>query len=497
MPFWIKELKVTDWTLGAHPELKPYAETITKFYTSDVDLVFKSKEDAIEALKDHDKIVAMSFRVGRNPLDNTPTSISQRLADLANYSRLIQRNERKPYKGRYYSTLDKAEQQGAELFQTENDPEAFVNNRCIYYFQGAYMAGDQFAVGAALAHDLKSRLILLYQLGEEPAAKKLLKFYGASCKLTYDRLLLVRVEDSRSACKSCNEFVGHRINKETYHLAGTLRFLERMHPRAIFCPVGGATTSLAKSVLEQRDRGILAKWDNVDPNKNLYWAYRIDKFLRKKGVEKRQNYVIVWTRFSGKDGGAHPELDDSWTGLAQVCRGLLEKGLRVIVVGRPRSSKDIKVKMEHHLDKLDVEQGLVARHLLQIWGEYWKDDEGEASNDITGPHRAAEYGIFLRMISRAWDCRLVHLGMRSGAMDAAALLGMRTRFIEDKNNPQIERTTKWTGPDNTNLLYQRIPVTELPTWGARRDVYHQHDQKRGYSQADLDLILNSVTSAFG
>ncbi len=496
MPFRIKNINITVWTLKTHPDLLPYEATIKLFYGPAVELEFESKETAVEALKDPGKSVPMSFRVGTKPLAKTETSINQCLADLANHQR---RAEHAPFKKNYSETQDAAEQKGAELFATKNDPQAFVKNKCTYYFQGAYMSGDQFAVGAALTHDPQSRLILLYQLGEETAARRLLKFYGASCRLTSDRLLLVQVPDSKSACKACGTVVDHRIKNEPCKISVVeLQFLEGINRGAILCPVGRATTDVAASVLKPNATGMLVPWDNVDPNTNRYWAYRIDKFLWKQGVEKFKDYVIVWTRFSGKDGGAHPELDDSWTGLGQVCRGLLERGVRVIVVGRPRFNKDIKEKMATHLNRLDAEQGAVNRTHLQIWGEYWKNDEGAPRQDTIGPHRAAEYGIFLRMISKEWSCRLVHLGMRSGAMDAAALLGMRTRFIEDEHNQQIGRTTKWTGEDNANRLYQRIPVKELPTWRARKDVYQQQspEPQRGYLKADLELILASVMSAF-
>nr|BFE97227.1 hypothetical protein GCM10020185_77630 [Pseudomonas brassicacearum subsp. brassicacearum] len=88
----------------------------------------------------------------------------------------------------------------------------------------------------------------------------------------------------------------------------------------------------------------------------------------------------------------------------------------------------------------------------------------------------------------------MHLGMRSGAMDAAALLGMRTRFIENAGNEQIARTTKWTGATNTNLLYQRIPVAELPTWRARGREENLV-VKRGYLPTDLEMIVASVEGA--
>lgn len=97
----------------------------------------------------------------------------------------------------------------------------------------------------------------------------------------------------------------------------------------------------------------------------------------------------------------------------------------------------------------------------------------------------------------------MHLGMRSGAMDAAALLGMRTRFIENAGNQQIARTSKWVGASNSNPLYQRIPVSELSTRTARAMAKHENhvtarfkdEEIKGYLPEDLKLIVDSVEAA--
>jgi hypothetical protein len=236
----------------------------------------------------------------------------------------------------------------------------------------------------------------------------------------------------------------------------------------------------------------------VDPNQNTYWTYRIDKFLTQKGIHKSTNYAILWIRFSGKEGGAHAELDDSWTGLGQVVHALLKEGKNVVLVGRPRKNKSIVDKMNKHLKTLDEQKGAVPRDNLKIWGEYWKTESDELNTKIIGSTRAAEYAIFLRMTHSNWGCKLVHVGMRSGAMDAAALLGMKTLFVENAGNEQIGRTTKWTGPGNNNPLYKRLDVSEMPTWRARKAIHGYTDDDevvRGYQDDDLTKIVAQVNLA--
>ncbi|ROM93194.1 MULTISPECIES: hypothetical protein [Pseudomonas] len=493
MPFEVADISITAWSLMSptYETLKPHEALIKRFLGSDLQVRFPTTQAAAQALAQPAQAFPLKWRVGATPLAEANQSINQCLDALALYLR--DQDKRK-----YQDMLDEANATGGSLFTDarKNIPAQFVGQKCTYYYQGAYMSGDQFAVGAALRHDPSSRLILLYAAADEAAAKRLVKFYGTSCGVKAARLLPVLVTDAKAACETCRLVVDARINKSALppFTDAVLGFLAGVANGAKLCPVGGATTDVAASVLSGDGKGSIAKWDNVDPNTNRYWAYRLDKFLGLKGVVKGQSYVIVWTRFSGKDGGAHPELDDSWTGLGQVCHRLLKKGRNVIVVGRPRTNRDLNVKLTTHLGQLDQADGLVSRANLQVWGEYWKLDNGNPNQKIIGPNRAAEYAIFLRMKSAEWNCKLVHLGMRSGAMDAAALLGMRTRFIENAGNEQIARTTKWTGATNTNLLYQRIPVAELPTWRARGREENLV-VKRGYLPTDLEMIVASVEGA--
>ena len=480
-----KEIKSV-WGLGSGLEdLRPYYNsTLQNFVEAPAHYIFGSKTELLEALKNNHKTVKYKIESEKKTTEEE-TTISFVLDRI-----------------QYQKIQAGAKSDAERVFDAakKNDAKVFAGQRCDYYYQGAYMSGDQFAVGAALRQDGTSRLILLYGKDEENNAKNLVKFYVSSCKLSAERLLPVLVTDSKVAYQVCNEVLDKRLKKEALPLLqGNLAFLASIPTKgARLFPVGGATTNVAASVLSS-DQGTLAKDWGVDPSSNRYWAFRIDQFLNGKQVQKKGSYVILWTRFSGKGGGAHPELDDSWTGLGQVVHELLAKDRDVIVVGKPRNNRDIKAKFEEHLDELDKsKKKKVARDKLKIWGEYWKTDGGQPNEEIIGANRAAEYAIFLRMVHPDWGCKIVHLGMRSGAMDAAALLGMRTLFIEDKDNRQIERTTKWTGTGNDNPRYKRIPVSELPTWTAKtgnRKEQSKDPPRRGYNEKDLQMIVQAVESA--
>ncbi|MFJ2485355.1 hypothetical protein [Pseudomonas sp. NPDC087639] len=514
MAFQIGNTVITPYHLMAQyrVQLGNHKDTVQKFITFTGCIRFATVDAAKAALDAPDTAVAMVWDAANaNPLQSTPTvqrTISQCLSDVDTHvaqqrerERAAAKQAREPDKVKYNALRDTAKALGGELMTAaaDNDPVAFAGHYVTFYYQAAYMGGDQFAVGAALKSKPTSRLILFYSDNpqETGSAKSLISFYGVSCGLTRDRLLPVKVADSKAACKVASDVVDARLNKTANPAMAGLDFLGLI-PRisgATLNPVGGATTHVAASVMAGDGKGNVSGWTDVDPASNSYWAYRVDKFLGRKGIVRSAKYVIVWTRFSGQDGGAHPELDDTWMGLAQVCRGLLKAGKNIIVVGKPKGHDSLPEKLNASMDQLDIAgPPAVSRNGMQIWGEYWKNENEETFNGkIIGPNRAAEYAIFLRM-ARGWGCKLVHLGMRSGAMDAAALLGMRVRFIENTGNEQIERTTKWTGGSNTNKLYQRIQVSQTTRMAAAGKPKAQHEAQ-GYEPADLKLILDSVTAA--
>lgn len=300
-------------------------------------------------------------------------------------------------------------------------------------YQAAYMSGDMFAVGGALRLDSKTRALIIYDDNTENAAKRLLDFYLKQCDAI--RILAVKVNDAKAEYKA----FGETPNNMT--LAGI-----KSTQHVFFQSPGGAT----KLVGDQ----LSSKWGNSPLrgdwiSKELWHVKRIDRFLELKNVAKNNRYVVVWTRFSGKGAtvgaaaGAHPELDSSYAMLRQVISQRANFNRKIIVVGPDRRNK---------LGTLTSDSN------VSIWGEYYRDPKWPKGTD-----RAMEYGVFTRMQEDPWNNDVVHLGMRSGAMDAAALLNMKTYFIEDANNQQIDRTKKWTLASNTNDYYKRIDVEYLPT----------------------------------
>jgi hypothetical protein len=307
-------------------------------------------------------------------------------------------------------------------------------------YQAAYMSGDMFAIGAALKLDSTTRLVILHTKTELEKAKRLLSFYLGQC--SESRILLVEVTNSNDAYRGFPD--DYKTGTKT--TPNVLVELAKA-PRVLFKSPGGATSIVAA----KRKDG----WKGDDLR--TAWSPReawhideIDKFLTAKAVVKNARYLVLWTRFSGKGAtkggvpGAHPELDIGYNMIRQIVRRRSDFDRRIVIVGPDRGGK---------LDGIATADPNVTN-----WGEYYI-----GVTWTQGLDRAGEYGPFVRMADATWGCDIVHLGMRSGAMDAAALLGMRTLFVENADNPQIDRTKKWTGEKNDNPVYERVGVSALPT----------------------------------
>lgn len=308
-------------------------------------------------------------------------------------------------------------------------------------YQAAYMSGDMFAVGAALRLNGDTRVLLIYESATEAAAKKLFDFYQKQCGGSAARILAVEVPDAKDQYK---KFGAGWPAKPTIEGELTLYQIKQT-PHVLFQSPGGATAIVGKAIGGNWGSSTLRQdWATTE----LYHKTKIDRFLAAKGITPNGRYVILWTRFSGKGAtlasgpGAHPELDISYELIRQVIAQRTHFNRSIIIVGPDRHGKLAALAAPPH---------------VQVWGEYYR------VKWTRGMDRAMEYAVFTRMQEDPWNCDVVHLGMRSGAMDAAALLNMKTYFIEDAANQQLERTQKWTGTANDNDYYKRIDVANLPT----------------------------------
>lgn len=167
--------------------------------------------------------------------------------------------------------------------------------------------------------------------------------------------------------------------------------------------------------------------------------------------------AVLYSRYQGKAGRAHPELDSSFKGLSQLIKGLLAppKGVvqdetphnPVFVVGDIANlpEKTTRKRKDHNKQLKDA--GAV------VLGEYWKSDP------FKGKGRTAQFLLYRYFEDPLkWD--FVIVGMRSGALEPMAYLGYNVVYLEEEDNPQKVRMLKLA----TALAnYNRVGLEKLPT----------------------------------
>ncbi|MCD0484099.1 hypothetical protein LO771_17290 [Streptacidiphilus sp. ASG 303] len=170
---------------------------------------------------------------------------------------------------------------------------------------------------------------------------------------------------------------------------------------------------------------------------------RVVAFLEQVGLPVKGTHVVLWSRFSGKRGGAHPQHDTSLTGIRQLV-SLLPPDTTIVLAGdrRPGSDAYRRLAAEHH-NVFDMT-------------EFWKSDAWRAHFPHGG--RADQFKVFDHL-ARQSGSGLKHLGFRSGNLEPYALIGHNVRYLEEKGNLQATRLQDW----HKHIGYQRITVSKVPT----------------------------------
>ncbi|HWC27099.1 MAG TPA: hypothetical protein VG474_11000 [Solirubrobacteraceae bacterium] len=257
---------------------------------------------------------------------------------------------------------------------------------------------------------------------------------------------LLEVGDAQTEFKSLTAKIKSTDPGWTAHLEqlDTFKRLAGLDPRDRFQSPGHATWKVGdafggapRASLEKVRKAWATKV--VGPSED-----QLKEYLKDKGIVPEKKYALLWVRLSAKrrSGGAHPELDTSVQGVRDLKAALKEGGRDVIIVGDRPNKTDV---LEDAIDMV----------------EFWNDDAFKAFTGLQG--RLAQLRLFDYMVRKGYD--VVSIGMRSGAMEGPALLGMPTVYIEEQGNLQHERMEKWLSKVPG---WTQAQVAALPTRTGRR-----------------------------
>ncbi|KIK53180.1 hypothetical protein GYMLUDRAFT_942678 [Collybiopsis luxurians FD-317 M1] len=148
--------------------------------------------------------------------------------------------------------------------------------------------------------------------------------------------------------------------------------------------------------------------------------------LNLKADAERRDFCIIWSRYSGSSpNGYNPAGDSSVEGQKQLIDWVKNLGFEIITIGHDYNENTKTPRGNIHL------------------GEFWAAETTPLGkpNPFFDKDRAGQTSFYALLHKRH---NIFQLGQKTGGVDNAALLGVRTIYIEDKGSPYQSRMLKWS-----------------------------------------------------
>ena len=345
--------------------------------------------------------------------------------------------------------------------------------------QCSYMPGDSFAIAAYLALKPSQKLILLKDttLVDDKYAfiSGLYRETGVAGQVTeIDLPPLWRPKLRASPAKEVyrlwsekrlpdrpDRFVDRDATKQGVIRAilTAVHAVDKQWPRGV-TTVTGWLANAVKGNCDARLTDVLNKWKIATLTKQ--WSKDFDTFLSARGLTKlKAASLVLWSRQSGKKQGAHLELDSGFYGIRQITQAFDAKcdGKHSIILVGDDKQKDTSTKL----------QQIATTEKCAYLGEFWKTREWQ---EKFSENRIAQLAFWIYLNAKH---KLVHLGMRSGNLEAMSLLKMPVIYLEPKDSGSGDRMTAFA---EAGIPYERLQIGHSPgltgRWAAD---YEQHGER--------------------
>lgn len=332
-------------------------------------------------------------------------------------------------------------------------------------FIGGHASGDMYGIGAS-ALIKKDLGIVVYQFKDKG------QDHSAGMKAFFDLVAKNRAKLATSD-KDC---LDNKSPNSVYKLMDEMK---------CFCWLAGYNMGTYflmdkfDSKEAKNNRDIVREGFGVRAGLEL----RVEQFLELKTLPLvelcKRKVLVLWSRFTGKKGEYHPEHDTSFTGVAQLAWLATELGYYVIITGDKPVMHSKVDDRERHATQFDS----ICNAVMHRFGEkrcfnlteFWTE---KAWTGI-GPTRLTQYQVF-ELLHRTCDVR--HLGMRSGNLEALALLSYFVRYMEEGYSWGGKRMMAWHG---RGIGYERILLKEPPTRVGKYLHYNQKLNRNGLNKAGV------------
>lgn len=287
--------------------------------------------------------------------------------------------------------------------------------------QPAYATGDQFALAAAMKMDNRNHVAISdTRKGKIDSSGSILGFYRECGLLDSVFRVAKRIQ------KTCILYGGLVHTSGPFDEGTKYKIISKKNLQ----PIGYGTKYIAKKWSDDSKGKVRNMWVPEDPNKDN----GIEAWLASKGITGGGKVAVLWSRFSGKKGGAHIEHDTSYQAIRRmIWIAHYQEFDTVLIVGDAASGESHKNKYPL-MAEVATELGVKTYDLT----EFWKDNSVEAWG---GKTRLGQL-YFYDFLDRKFES-LKHIGSRSGNLEAMALLGHETRYLEEPESEGGQRMEQW------------------------------------------------------
>lgn len=346
------------------------------------------------------------------------------------------------------------------------DPDGAGLNMVIA--QAAYMSGDMFGVSAALTLDPRLGVAIFYDNRQNRAREiegKLLDFYRTR-EGEHPRVALIPVGNSQVAYKRAvaGDFSDPKIfphgRPAILSAAGTASTIG--NATRIVADAYGRNPETAQEAVEDEWLPEGAKEGTATGRSDM----SIAEWCHAKGIGKGPSYAFIWYRRSGAKGGAHKELDTSATATSQIIRAAREGSAadRIVLIGDGGYDGEAQPDID----------------LTEFWTE--------PGTPFYGSGRKMQLALFAYLKNA--NIRVMNVGMRSGALEGPALLGIKTVFLEEKYNLQEGRMDQWQG--GVVPGFERVELEHVPTREGKEELSRLIAVTVRSNRMDYDAAIDNL-----
>ncbi|HEX2059128.1 MAG TPA: hypothetical protein VHK90_00160 [Thermoanaerobaculia bacterium] len=376
------------------------------------------------------------------------------ILDILRRASMVARGERRSYA----ETLPEIDPDGAGL-------ETVIA-------QAAYMSGDMFGVGAALRLDPRLGVAIFYdhlKNHDREIEDKLLAFYQDKQGRDHPRVALIPVGDSQLAYKKA---VAGDFSDRRLFPSGKPRILSNVENAST---IGNATRIVARAYAQDPGVAREALEEEWLPEGAREGTARggsrksIAEWVAEKGIHKGVSYAFIWFRRSGAKGGAHRELDTSETATSQIIqttRGTAAD--QIVLIGDSGYTGEARPDI----------------NLTEFWNE--------PGSPFHGSGRKMQLALFSYLKHSGFN--IMNVGMRSGALEGPALLGIKTVFLEEKYNLQEGRMDQWQG---VVPGFKRVELEHVPTKAGKEELQRLIALTAASNRDDYRNAIDRLTDLLG